>query len=193
MPGMNDIYHSVLIVSVSEQFVSIVKKSLTGFITLDTGKSAAAARRYILERYYDLIVINAPLPDETGEDLAIDAAMTGNASILLVIPEDVFEDILGSVTDYGVLVLPKPVPRGRIDKAIRFLTAVQNKMHGLEKRVSAAEEKLGELKTVDRVKFLLMEQKHMSEDEAHRFIGKMAMDNGISRGKAARRILDDLE
>ena len=193
MPKTTDIYHSILIVSVSEQFVSIVRKSLSGFTTVDIRKSSATARRCILERYYDLIVINGPLPDEMGEDLAIDAAEGCNASVLLVTPQDMFEDVLEHVTDHGVLVLPKPSPRGRIDKAVRFLTATQNRMHNLEKKTLAAQEKLEELQYVSRAKFFLMEHAHMTEDEAHRFIGKKAMDNGISRGKAARRILDEME
>ena len=31
-----------------------------------------------------------------------------------------FEEVLADVTDEGILVLPKPLPRGRIEKAIRF-------------------------------------------------------------------------
>ena len=120
MPKRDDIYHSILIVSASEQFNTIVKKSLSGFLTVEVRKSAALARRCILERYYDIVVINAPLPDERGEELAGDVTDACNASVLLVVPQDVYEDSLSSVTDHGVLVVPKPFPRGRIDKAIRF-------------------------------------------------------------------------
>ena len=192
MPKRDDIYHSILIVSASEQFNTIVKKSLSGFLTVEVRKSAALARRCILERYYDIVVINAPLPDERGEELAVDVTDACNASVLLVVPQDVYEDSLSSVTDHGVLVVPKPFPRGRIDKAIRFLTAVQNRIHKLEQKTIAAEEKLEEMRLVNKAKFLLVEKKHMTEDEAHRYIGKQAMDSGVSRGRAARRILDEM-
>ena len=191
MPEKSDIYHSILIVSVSDSFVSVVKKSLTGFFTADTAKSTALARRYLLERYYDLIVVNMPLPDESGEKFALDAA--GIASVLLVTPQEMFEEVLADVTDEGILVLPKPLPRGRIEKAIRFLASIQNRMHSLEKRIMALEERMDDLRIMDRAKFLLMEHSHMTEDEAHRLIGKRAMDSGVSRGKAARKILDDME
>ncbi len=193
MPKKEDIYHSVLIVSASEQFDLLVKKSLSGFITIDIRKTAVMARRCILERYYDLVVINSPLPDEPGDELAVDVTDKCNASVLLVTPREEFEDVLSRVTDYGVLVTPKPSPRGRIDKAIRFLISIQNRMHILERKAAAAEEKIEELRTVNRAKLLLMEKKLMTEDEAHRYIGKQAMDNGISRGRAAKIIMDDLE
>ena len=193
MSKRDDFYHSILIVSASEQFDLLVKKSLAGFTTIDIRKSASMARRCILERYYDIVVINSPLPDETGEDFAIFVTEKCNASVLMVTPQDVYEDALSRVTDFGVLIVPKPSPRGRIDKAIRYLVAVQDKIHTVEKKAQAAEEKLEEMRTVSKAKFILVEKKHMTEDEAHRLIGKMAMDNGISRGRAARMILDEEE
>ena len=48
------------------------------------------------------------------------------------------------------------------------------------------------MRVVNKAKLVLINKKKMSEDEAHRYIGKLAMDNGISRGRAAERILDDL-
>ena len=69
MPDKNDIYHSILIVSAAEQFDRFIRKSFPVFSTVETARSAALARRSILEKYYDIVVINAPLPDETGRAL----------------------------------------------------------------------------------------------------------------------------
>ena len=55
----------------------------------------------------------------------------------------------------------------------------------------AAEEKAEEQRIIDRAKFYLIEKKQMTEDEAHRYIGKQSMDSGISRRRIAERILDD--
>jgi response regulator NasT len=105
----------------------------------------------------------------------------------------VFEDVLDQVTDSGILVVPYPSPPGRIEKAIRLLIAIQTKMHLLSKKVQSVEEKMEELKTVSRAKILLMEKKHMTEEEAHRYIGKQAMNNGVSRGNMALEIIEDLQ
>ena len=195
MQKSDDIQHSVLIVSASEQFDSLVKRSLPQkkIMSLEIKTSGGAARRCILERYYDEVIINGPLPDENGEALAMDITEKCSASVLLVVPKEIYEDVLETVTDSGVLVLPKPSPKGRIDKAVRFLMAGREKLRLLEKKVESLQEKMEELRIIDRVKILLMEKKGMSEDDAHRFIGKTAMDNGISRGRAARRILNDIE
>ena len=185
--------HSILIVSASEQFDAIVKRSLKGFTTINFVKSGSLARRSVMEKEYDIIVVNSPLPDETGIDLALDTAEKSRASILLVVPKEIYEDVLERVTDLGVLVLPKPFPKGRVDKAVRFLAAIQKKSLKLEKKVLSIEEKMEELRLVSRAKILLVEKKHMSEDEAHRYIGKAAMDNGVSRKRIAEKILEDIE
>ncbi len=193
MSKKTDCCRSILIVSSSEQFDQIIKRSLAGFITIDIKKSVAQARRCILEKDYDLVAVNIPLTDETGEEFAIDVSERSSSSILLVTPQDIFEDVLQRVTDHGILVVPRPFPAGRIDRAVRLLVAMQSRIYEAEKKVRAAEEKLEELRIVTRAKFVLIEKKHMSEDEAHRVIGKIAMDNGVSRGRAAKRILDEFE
>ena len=192
MSKKEDIYHSILIVSASEKFTQVVKETLKGFVTVDTAKSSATARRLVLERYYDIVAINAPLPDEDGIDLALYITEKSSASVLLVPPQEIFEDVLDRVTDGGVLCVPKPATRGRIDKAIRLLAANQGRIRDLEKKIAKAEEKVEELKVVSRAKIMLIEKRHMTEDEAHAYIGKEAMGGGISRRKAAERIMDDL-
>lgn len=191
MSKNKDIQHSILIASPSDRFCLTVKKSLTGFVTIDIRKSASLARRCVLERYYDLVVVDSPLPDESGVEFAIDVTERFNSSVLLVTPRDIFEGVLSRVTDNGILVLPKPSQADIIDKAVRYLVAVQNRMCMLMRQKQDVEEKMEELRLVNKVKFMLVESKGMSEDDAHRYIGKLAMDNGISRGKAARMILDD--
>ena len=193
MSKSEDTGRSVLIVSASEQFTAAVKKMVKGVIMLDSKKSAATARRMILERYYDLVIINAPLPDEPGEDLAIDVTRECRASVLLVIPGEMYNDVLEHVTDFGILVLSKPVTFRRLDQAVRFMSAAQNTIRALEKEIQTTREKMEELRIVSKAKLVLIEQRHMTEDEAHRYIGKQAMDNGLSRRRAAERILDEYE
>ena len=193
MTGHDISCHSILIVSASGQFDAIVKRSLKGFTTIDAVKSGSLARRAVLEKEYDIMVVDFPLNDETGTDLVLDTAEKSKTSILIVVPKEVYEDVLEKVTDYGILVLPKPFPKGRVDKAVRFLAAVQTRSLKLEKKIISVEEKMEELRLVSRAKILLVEKKNMTEDEAHRYIGKAAMDNGVSRKRVAEKILEDME
>ncbi len=195
MPRKDDFQHSILVVSGSEQFDPVVKRSLPvgDFMTVDFLRSASSARRSILERYYDIVVINAPLPDDSGIDLAMDIVEDTNISVLIVTTPDIYGDVLDRVTDVGIMAIQKPFQRGLLNKSIRYLISVQNKLQKLSIEITSAKEKLEEVKIISRAKVLLIEKRGMSEDEAHRFIGSEAMNEGISRRRAAERIMDDLE
>ena len=190
MSGKKELQHSLLIVSPSMQFVEIVKRTVKGSETVELKQNAAAARRSAAERYYDLILINAPLPDEFGAALCYDLSGMCSASILFTVPREQFEDALEQLSDSGILVLPKPFPKGRMDKAIRYLMAVQSRIHEAEQRALTLEDKLEEQRVVSRAKLLLISRDGLSEDEAHRLIGKKAMDRGVSRGCIARELLE---
>jgi response regulator NasT len=158
---------------------------------MEFADNAAGARRRILERYYTILVINSPLADESGVELAMDAAIQYSISVLLIVPGNTYTQALERVTDYGILVIDKPFPVSRIGHSMRFLSAHQDRLKKLERQVQAAEDKVQELRLIDKAKFLLVEREHMTENEAHRYIGKQAMNNGVSRKRIAQQLLDD--
>ena len=192
MSKKEDIYHSVLIVSSSERLKVLVRQSLAGSVTLDLQTSAARARRQVMERYYDLVVVNAPLPDESGEELCLDLSEQIRASILFLMARSDLAEASDMLADHGIYVLPKPLPREQFDKAVRFLGSIQGRIQALERKIESMEEKMEELRLVSRAKILLVEKKHMTEDEAHRLIGMEAMDSGWTRKRVAERIIEDL-
>ena len=136
---------------------------------------------------------DAPLPDESGEQLARDIAQEGYASVLLAVPSEVYDDALERVSDYGILVISKPVSIRSLDKALRFLTALQNRIMRIERKLQEAEERMQEIRVIDKAKFLLVEREGLTEDDAHRQIGKLAMNQGISRKLIAERIIESYE
>ena len=76
MPGTAAIQHSVLIISGAQQFTALARASLPAgrFSSIEVRTDAAAARRCLLERDFDLVLIQAPLPGENGLGLALDFA-----------------------------------------------------------------------------------------------------------------------
>jgi response regulator NasT len=184
--------HSLLIVSGQEKFETLVKNSLEEkkMMSVETRHSAASARRALLERYFDLVLINAPLPDENGVALALDAAENRQMAVLLAVPQDVAGEITDRVVDAGVLVAGKPLPRGGLGRSVRFLMATLEKLHEFRKKVEKAEERLEEQRILFRAKLVLIEQKGITEEEAHRLIQKQAMDSGLPLRRVAEEILD---
>lgn len=192
MPHEEHRQHSILIVSGSEQFDAFMRKAVSGkrFSSIEFRKNAAAARRSIFDREFDLVVLNCPLPDEFGHEFALDITERSNASVLLAVPEEIYPDVQEHVTDSGILAVTKPVNPNRLEMAIRFLIAIQNRFYILERKVQTVSEKMEEIRIVNKAKLVLMEQRHMTEEEAHRLIGREAMNHGVSRRRIAEQILE---
>ena len=59
----------------------------------------------------------------------------------------------------------------------------------MEKKTASIEEKMEEIRLVNRAKWLLIGQLKMTETEAHRYIEKQAMDRCVTRREIAESIL----
>ena len=194
MPKKSDRRYSVLIVSGSEAFDSSVRRVLAGKRTASvvSCRNAFSARRRCLEEKYDLVVVNCPLPDEFGHDFAMDVSERDNAAVLVAVPAEVYDTVADHVLEHGIGVVIKPVREDQLDRSVRFMGAICVKMLKLEDEIRKANEKTEEMRIVGKAKSLLMRERGMTEDQAHRLIGKEAMDQGVSRGKIAVQILEDL-
>lgn len=150
--------------------------------------SVGEIRRLALESTMDLVVLNTPLKDEFGTRLALDLA-DYNIAVLLMVQGDVFDQVRYKVEDYGVLTLAKPVSRQSFYTAVKLLTAMRAKMLRMEKKNQALQEKMQDIRTINRAKWLLITNLQMTEDEAHYHIEKKAMNSRLSRREAAEEII----
>ncbi|MBR0146607.1 MAG: ANTAR domain-containing protein [Eubacterium sp.] len=187
--------YSILIVSQSEQLNNFVKKVISDgrFSTIEVRKSAAQAAQELLNRHYDVVLVNAPLPDEFGTGFVLDICTRYTSGILVITPGDVADDVTERVIDYGVVVLAKPLTNRALARNLRHLVAIQNKMQETEKKVLTLEERIKEMRVENRAKCLLIEKEHMTEEDAHRLIGKQAMDRCISKRAVAEEIIEKYE
>ena len=188
---MNNQY-SVMIVSSSEQFNTVVKKTLPSgrFSSIEIRKSASSAKRELLARSFDLIIINAPLTDGLGVDFVVDISEKKNTRVLFAVPMEVFKEISSRLVDYGVITIRKPVKEMDLELSVRLLLAVQDTLRKASREVVKLEDKLQEQRLVSRAKLMLI-QRGMSETEAHEYIIREAMDRGLTKKAVAEEIIDE--
>ena len=86
---------SVLLISSSEKLTASVSSLLppADYFPVHKTKNIAAAERMLAERSYDYVIINLPLPDESGIDFAIDTSNEKNSIVLLLVSMDIYEEI----------------------------------------------------------------------------------------------------
>lgn len=70
--------------------------------------SGAEARRRMLESDFELIVVNAPLPDEFGHELCVNAVEQTDAGVVFLVKAAQAEQLLAPLNEQGVLLLSKP-------------------------------------------------------------------------------------
>ena len=183
--------YSVLIVTASERFTDSIMPLLpmTDYWPVQTASSVAEARRWLADTEVDIVLINTPLPDDFGMHLAIDICTGSGAGGLLLVKNDHYNEIYSKVVRYGVITLSKPTNRQMVAQNLRILCATRERIRQMQAKQATVEEKIKEIRLVNRAKWLLIECLNMTEAEAHRYIEKQAMDLRISRREAAENII----
>ena len=183
--------YSVLIVTASERFTDSIMPLLpmTDYWPVQTASSVAEARRWLADTEFDIVLINTPLPDDFGMHLAIDICTGSGAGVLLLVKNDHYNEIYSKVVRYGVITLSKPTNRQMVAQNLRILCATRERIRQMQAKQATVEEKIKEIRLVNRAIWLLIECLNMTEAEAHRYIEKQAMDLRISRREAAENII----
>ena len=183
--------YSVLIVTASDTFANSVMPLLpmTDYWPVTIVHSISEARRRVVDTEFDIVLINAPLPDDFGMRLAIDICTNSGAGVLMLVKNDLFNDIYAKVVGYGVITLSKPTNSQMVAQNLRILCATRERMRQMQARQATVEEKIEEIRLVNRAKWLLIECLSMTEPEAHRYIEKQSMDARISKREVAENII----
>ena len=183
--------YSVLELSASAAFDRTVSDLLprNDFFPVNMVKSCGEARRALLDKEYDIVLINAPLQDDFGMRLAIDVCSTSHAGVLLCVKSALYNDVYSKVTPHGVLTLSKPTSLPMITHSLRVLCALRERLRKLEAKQQSVEERMEEIRLVNRAKWLLIQCLNMTEAQAHRYIEKQSMDTRVSKREVAQDII----
>lgn len=150
--------------------------------------SAGEAKRMALDYAVDIAILNAPMRDEFGTQLALTLARD-NVGVLLLVPGESFDGVRDQVEDEGVMALAKPLTRQTLEMGLHMITALRGKLLQMDRRNRALQEKMTDIRTINRAKWLLIEQLRMTESEAHYYIERQAMDTRLSRREVAENII----
>ena len=117
--------------------------------------SGSEARRMIPHDDYDLILINTPLKDEFGHQLAVKLCESTCSGVILICKADLAEVMVNRTGDYGVCVVSKPLNKQELVKALRIGSAFRLRLLTMQKENNKLRTKLEEMRYVSRAKFLL--------------------------------------
>lgn len=192
MPRLKN-HMDVLIVSGKEEMRQRLKGLLAdnGFQIQGIAENGEKARRLLGSCRYDLVIIDSPLPFESGAELALDIAEGHLSAVIFTVNAERLDETRYRVEDSGVIVLPKPLQPEQLEMALHLCLSSAARISALERENEKLRKKIEELRLVNRAKWVLCEKFNMDESSAHRYIEKKAMDNRVTRLSVAKQILKD--
>ena len=182
--------YKVLVAGANDKTFALLQTLLPGSsydLPLRAG-SAGEDKRMALDYAVDIAILNAPMRDEFGTQLALNLARD-NVGVLLLVPGESFDGVRDQVEDEGVMALAKPLTRQTLEMGLHMITALRGKLLQMDRRNRALQEKMTDIRTINRAKWLLIEQLRMTESEAHYYIERQAMDTRLSRREVAENII----
>ncbi len=181
-----------LIVSKSEKAIAFLNDMLKQdrYDDIYICESCTEARRTIAEQDFEICIIDVPLRDEPGSELAIQIAEDWpECQVILLIKADFFEEVTERMEEYGILTVAKPISQTLLWTAIKMTGAVRVRMRKIRKENTKLLQRIEDIRMINRAKLTLMTYLNMSEAEAHRYIEKQAMDLRITKREVAERVL----
>ena len=184
---MTEDTHSVLVVTKDSKLSqSIGVMLIPPLFETEVLNDFNEARRRVTERSYNIILVD--YAEGEGADFATDAS-EGLSTILLLTPPALFEEVSYRVEGSGIIAITNPFDQFYFYNMIKAAIAVQYKVQVLSSQTTKLKVKMEEIKQVNRAKMLLMQNMSMTEQEAHRYIEKEAMDSGLKKTALAEKII----
>ena len=183
--------YSVLVVCASEQFNRALPElfPLPAFSPVNVVSNVSAAKRAVAERDFDFVIINSPLPDNTGIGFAVDTSASSSTVVLFLARTEQYLDAYDKLAEHGVFLMRKPFSRSMFEVAAGWLVSARERVRKTEKKTLSIEEKMNEIRLVNRAKWLLISELKMTEPDAHRYIEKQAMDSCVQKRQIAEEII----
>ncbi len=178
--------YKMLIVSNNEKINILLKSLFNEDYEIVFADSENLASRLLNEREFNFLIINSLLRDGNGYNLAIDNAK--KCPTIIFVNHIYYDNVYYKLSNYGVITISKPTKADVVVQAVRMLeTASGNVLKNKEKPLAI---KLEESRKINLAKMLLISNEGMSEDEAHRYIVRRAMDLRVAKVDIAIEIIN---
>jgi len=122
-------------------------------------------------------------------ELAIDISELSSITVVLMVKAEMESDVEEEISDTPIYLMTKPIKRQILIQQIRFVQHSQQKIEDLQKQNEELKKKMEEIKIIYRAKLMIMKEYNMTEQQAHRYIQKHAMDTRKSPREIADRMI----
>lgn len=181
----------VLIVCSSKETIKSIHEAIpTTKYTLTSASSLLEAKQILTRLKFNFCILVSPLKDGPGIQGAREIIRNHDMRILLIVKSDVYDQAVYQLRENGVFVLSLPTSKKMIYQSIELLDVMNIALNKANHEISKLKKKINDIQIINRAKLLLIEQYHYTEEKAHQYIEKTAMNNSITKVDVAKNILE---
>ena len=138
----------------------------------------------------DLLIAVMPLSDGTGVEGIIDVAQRHPQLMsILLVRQEAYEQVTYQCRNQQIFVIAMPFKRQVLAEAASFMLRIRTVIDDKDKELARMRKNLNEIRIITSAKIRLMQTRQMTEEEAHYYLEKEAMDRSLSRKEVAEEIL----
>lgn len=138
----------------------------------------------------ELAVIYSPLPDGNGTALAEYVVENTSANCILIMKSENAGKVSDRMARMGVITIGRPFNKTFLWQTVKTIEIAMNRTYKLYEETVRLERALDEIRLIDKAKFMLMQYRSMTEEEAHTFLEQYAMNRRKKKTAAASEIID---
>jgi response regulator NasT len=181
----------VLLVTDTDKPIGDLRQALArlGYEMLPEVATPAALPKVVERERPDVVIIDTESPSrDTLEQLGVMNKAAPRP--VLMFSNDADQQFIRAAVGAGVTAyLVEGLAAERLAPILDVALARFAHEEQLRQRLAQVESELAERKTIDRAKRLLMDRRHMTEQEAYAALRKRAMDQGIKVAEVARQLI----
>lgn len=138
----------------------------------------------------DLLIAVMPLSDGTGIEGIINVAQRHpQLMTILLVRQEAYEQVTYQCRNQQIFVIAMPFKRQILAEAASFMLRIRTVMDDKDKELVRLKKNLSEIRIITSAKIRLMQTRQMTEEEAHYYLEKEAMDRSLSKKEVAEEIL----
>ena len=123
------------------------------------------------------------------DDLLMLSGRNPHLLIILLTGKDAREKIAFRCRKYPIYVFSLPLRRQILEEILRMLLFMSGRILDKEGELQRMRKKLNEVGIVTKAKCLLIQMRQMTEEEAHYYLEKRAMDEGLPKKEVAAAVI----
>lgn len=189
---LKEIMYKILVVSPNEKYVSSIKKLLPPdrIDIVDYASNISTARRMILESHYEIVIVNHFPVSGDGVAFSIDISEDYGVGVIIFVSYENYHEVFDKTHELGIFTIARPTTSETLIQVFRLLCLTRERIHSLDNKKVSIKERLEIIRLVDEAKLKLIKYVHLSEDEAHKYIERQAMQLRITKKESALIIID---